>query len=718
MALDKRCATILLHVCQADNYVTVQELLESQAVSKRTLYYDIKKISQWLEENQLPPLQYVRSTGYFVDEQTKKLIPPALQLTTNRDNDYSVKERKAWLANQILTKNDRILLEDLIHMLGVSRNTVIEDLKRLKSELESFELTLGFERKHGYLIEGEEQNKRKALIYYLSQAVSTQDWKQLISHIQTLAPLSSSLALSDGETQASVPLFPKEEIQIIRESLAVCERLLGIEYTDEVLESLSIYIHLFRKRFSQGQVVKMDQVEKDVLKKTRHYEAAIYIGNELSKAFSLTFSEDDICYIATHLLGARVDNQKQHNKESSSSRLLRQVVQQMVTDFQKYACIIFVDVIGLQHDLFMHLKPAFYRVKYGIYVDNPLVESIKTHYHEIFVLTEKVMNHFERLIGHPVSDHETAYITMHFGAWLRKQGANPAPRKKALIVCPAGEDTSLILKTQLESLFSTIDISKTVTLQELKSVSHEVDLIFSTSILATSNVPILLVNPILNDTEKAHLLNRLAVLFGTSEKESVPSKTVDDIISIISKHAAISNEDTLHKELNTYLTDRTVLAGSNRYTPTLSDLLPKEHIRLVHSVSSWQEAIRQASIPLVENGSINTGYVDTMIKKVEEYGPYIVIAPQVAIPHARPIDGVNRVGMSLLLIKQAVSFSDDPENSVHLVITLATTDNESHIKALSQLTTLLSDKETLQKLLTTGSVDDILALIHSKDIPC
>lgn len=41
-----------------------------------------------------------------------------------------------------------------------------------------------------------------------------------------------------------------------------------------------------------------------------------------------------------------------------------------------------------------------------------------------------------------------------------------------------------------------------------------------------------------------------------------------------------------------------------------------------------------------------------MIQKVESFGPFIHICPDVALPHARPEDGVNQLGMSLLKIQK------------------------------------------------------------------
>ena len=89
--------------------------------------------------------------------------------------EYSPKERKIWLILYLLIQ-EKILLEDLINLLQVSRNTVLADLKKLKVELNKYNLSLHFGRKEGYQIVGNEQSKRNLLILSLSQIICQHSW--------------------------------------------------------------------------------------------------------------------------------------------------------------------------------------------------------------------------------------------------------------------------------------------------------------------------------------------------------------------------------------------------------------------------------------------------------------------------------------------------------------------------------------------------------------
>jgi mannitol operon transcriptional antiterminator len=94
---------------------------------------------------------------------------------------------------------------------------------------------------------------------------------------------------------------------------------------------------------------------------------------------------------------------------------------------------------------------------------------------------------------------------------------------------------------------------------------------------------------------------------------------------------------------------------------------------------------------------------------VEKLGPYIAIAPRIAIPHARPEQGVNRSGMSLLTLKEPVPFGDKP---VQLLIVLAAADSDSHIGALAELTELISDEDNVETMISAQSSEIIASLIE------
>src|SRR5699024_8932752 len=90
-------------------------------------------------------------------------------------------------------------------------------------------------------------------------------------------------------------------------------------------------------------------------------------------------------------------------------------------------------------------------------------------------------------------------------------------------------------------------------------------------------------------------------------------------------------------------------------------------------------------------------YVEKMIESHDYNQPYMILGEKVAIPHAEPSYGVNTLGISLLIIKNGVKFSED--NSIFFVFVLALTNTEEHITAIHQLTEISMNKTFLEELL-------------------
>lgn len=142
-------------------------------------------------------------------------------------------------------------------------------------------------------------------------------------------------------------------------------------------------------------------------------------------------------------------------------------------------------------------------------------------------------------------------------------------------------------------------------------------------------------------------------------------------------------------------------------------MIQKHHIQTIDHVSDWQEAIRLAALPLEADQYITHDYVDKMIQNVKDMGPYIVISNDIAIPHARPEDGVLKTAVALLKLKNRVQFA--PNIAINTVLVLAGSSNGSHINILKDISTILSNKANYQKLIDTDDVDVLYEVINGKE---
>lgn len=88
----------------------------------------------------------------------------------------------------------------------------------------------------------------------------------------------------------------------------------------------------------------------------------------------------------------------------------------------------------------------------------------------------------------------------------------------------------------------------------------------------------------------------------------------------------------------------------------ISDWLTPDKINVINTIDTWENAIRLAAEPLLAQEYVTQEYITAILKSHEEIGPYYVLAPGLAMPHARPEEGVLRNGLSLLHITEGVAF--------------------------------------------------------------
>ncbi len=143
----------------------------------------------------------------------------------------------------------------------------------------------------------------------------------------------------------------------------------------------------------------------------------------------------------------------------------------------------------------------------------------------------------------------------------------------------------------------------------------------------------------------------------------------------------------------------------------LTTLLTPNVIQVVESADDWRDAIRIACNPLINNKFIESRYVDAIIQSHENIGPYYVLGPGIAMPHARPEDGVNQLSLGLTVIKQGVEFGSEGNDPIKLLIVLAATDSNSHIGAIAKLAELFDNQDDIDNIMQSENVNDILNVI-------
>ena len=130
----------------------------------------------------------------------------------------------------------------------------------------------------------------------------------------------------------------------------------------------------------------------------------------------------------------------------------------------------------------------------------------------------------------------------------------------------------------------------------------------------------------------------------------------------------------------------------------LANLLKAKNVKIEQKATEWQEAVRISLQDLLDGGYVEESYIDSVIESTIHYGPYYVLAENVALIHGRPEEGVREKQLAVTLLREPVQFSEDG-HPVRLMIALAATDSESHLDAMRVLASVLGDEAKIQEML-------------------
>jgi len=709
--INERCAEILYHIINEQRPVKLSELSKKFKFSTRTMRYDIDNIDDFLLINKLTLLERDSKLGisYKIN---KDHIEKLKMLISNKEfNEYIVTsdERINYILISMFESNRYVVIDKLAENIKVSRSTIINDLVKVRKWLKNHKLRLEAIPSKGIKVVGNEKDYRSAVLYLLLESLNF--------NISTDAIRKVDVVSKNKLDESFYKIFENLDIDVIKETVGTAEKQLNRYLSDESYSALVLHIALAIKRIQIGKNIHMSSNELKILEMSNEFSIAATMAKILQEKFNIIFPIDEIGYITLHLLSGKENNRKVVIHKDGDWVEIQALSRTIIENAGNAMGVDFVNDDVLYEGLLKHLGPTIYRLKNNLPLYNPMLEEIKQQYSLMFNSVKDSIGPLEKFVSRKIPEEELGYITIHFEAAYERKKNTHKNFYRVILVCSTGVGTSRLLESRLSSEFSNFKIVDNVSSHQIKLINLEnIDLILSTIPFEYLNKPILKVSPMLLDKDIEKINRFCNENLPIKQRETIKQlNLLDEILLTVEKNCSITSRTKLIQELSNCLENAGLLDIKEVYQPMLCELLTKDTIKVNVDASDWEDAVRKGGKLLVENGSVEPRFIDAMIQTVKEMGPYIVIVPGIALPHARPSDGVIKMGMSLIKLSTPVNFGNEESDPVSVVISLGAIDNHSHIKALSTLVNLFNDEERIEILKNANSLEEILPLLKDKD---
>lgn len=143
----------------------------------------------------------------------------------------------------------------------------------------------------------------------------------------------------------------------------------------------------------------------------------------------------------------------------------------------------------------------------------------------------------------------------------------------------------------------------------------------------------------------------------------------------------------------------------------LTDWINESNISLINRAANWHSAVELAVQPLIDQGAVESRYLQAIYAMHEQIGPYYVLGEGIAMPHARPEEGVINTALSLVIVKEGVEFGSEDNDPVYIIFALAAVDSNSHIEMIASLSRFFCDEEAIEKLRSVQDIPQVLDII-------
>ncbi|MDE6970480.1 MAG: BglG family transcription antiterminator [Eubacterium sp.] len=505
MEMTSRMKQIMQVLLQESGAVSVKYLAEQIGVSRRTVQRELESIDTSLRGYDLT---FVSKTGVGIRIEGSEEEKSRLLAVCASGDDYDVsnrEERRKRLILEILKEKGLRKLYYYSSKFAVSEATVSADLEAVEGWLARYGLFVGRKPGSGISIEGSEENYRRAIRGFIDENIDTKIMQEVYG--------------VDGYDFSSYQILKKSSIgQILNDDIV--SRVIDIvsrfghnkvlTLTENSYVGLIIHISIAINRIKKNEVIEDDENWKQDLSRDEDYELAKSIVEELEREFAISIPQVEISYICLHLKGAKHEKIQWDSgqKQILENRELQQLVNDMIDAYDTKQAYLMKQDDGFIQGLLAHLQPTLIRLVYGMQIQNPVLEDIKVSYPDIYRRCENVAKVLKAYTGKEVPEQEIGFLTVHFGAaMVRLEGRQQKIRKvSAGVICSSGIGISRLMSSKLERLFhGRMQLTAYGKHDITPYVMSRTDFFISTIPLEQSDIPMVFVNPLLNEEDIEHI---------------------------------------------------------------------------------------------------------------------------------------------------------------------------------------------------------------------
>ncbi len=615
---------------------TAVQLANLLQVSSRTIKADIKRIKDELEP-----------TGCILNTKTGKGIwleytPDGkkyldnLLLKDENASSFLPETRKYYIALELLRANDYISMESISEKLFVSKGTIMNDVNKLLTFFENFDLKLEKSVKYGMILKGTELKCRIAEAYVLRKIV-------VYRGDQVLVKLQ--------------PFFEHVSLKTIELLLQNTEQKYDLVIADNSYIHFILQVAIMIEHLYQGK--KCDGIQEMNYTQGLEWQMSQYIIEGLKNIFQIDIPHGDELYVYMNVVGLKYQNKRIYqDRNVESIRAISPQTYDGIVEIIREVDALYGEDLSTDEEfmisLFIHLNALFIRLMNSIYIENPLKKTIKSdlpYEYEIATYISRLLTREHYCL---LKEDDICDLALYVGASLKRKKAYTIRKNPTVvIVCGSGMSTSQFIEAKIHLSFPHVIIKDIVPLFKAQELhKDDQDFVISTVPLSLEGMDVLVVSPMLNKDDMHHLSDMFQ---STMNQKTLETSQYGKLTSKIKENICFFQCDCRSKE----------------------------------------EVMTLMGTRLMNQKYVDEGFIESVLKR-ENLAP-TSIGDGFAIPHSFR-GHILKPGIGFMTLKKPILWGEEKVQII-LMIALDPDDKDSFRVIFGQLAELTKDTEKIQKIL-------------------
>ncbi len=682
MKILSRAKQILKILLTEEEAIPVKSLAEKIGVSKRTTQRELEYISSYLKGYEI---KYFSKTGVGIwlegtQEEKKRFLSFLCQ---NESLDVPGKEeRRKRLILEILKEKGLKKLFYYSSQFGVSEATASTDLEAIGEWLSGFGLDIKRKPGSGVYVEGTEENYRRAIREFIYSNLDTRLLRESYESTDEI-PGEYGYAIKSGMDG----ILDENIMKKVMECINNIDDGRIVSLTENSYMGLVIHISIAINRIMKDEVIEeSSKIENDIVKDL-DYSLAQKIAGSLEEYFAITIPEIEITYIWLHIKGSKHEKVQYGTTQLAAGGQIRQLVNEMIDAFDKENAYLIKQDDEFLQGLLAHLQPTIIRLVHGMQIHNPMLEDIKKSYVELYQKCENVAMVLGKSLGKEVPPEETGFLTVHFGAaMVRLEGRKEKLRKVHTgVVCSSGIGISRLMSSKLKKVFQNKMVVSAYGKNDVTPyIIGKTDFFISSIPLEIDDVPVLYVNPLLNE------------------------KDMDEIRHLFYKYERLPQK---HEEMGSF---QEQLDQINKMAAQIKMLLKYMGFFKVNGNITFDELLVMAGEE-ISPYSDRREMIREALQRREEISSQVFAELGFALLHART-KGVVRPEFTICATHDRKPFKDPYFKEIQVVIIMLVPEDENvsiNNEIMGYISSLLVEEADFVNMLYSGEKEEIRSMLSS-----